>query len=294
MQTTQPATHRPAPLREVVAFLAVTYTLGVALAIAIPDANINVVISALLPTVAVTILTFTMFRRGTRRALWRSIGLSRAGVSTWRSALALPLLLCGGAFGTALLVGAGTLRPLHITGVTIGSFAVNTLLNFVVMVVIIVGEEIGWRGFMLPRIQQLTTRRRAAVLTGFAHGLFHLPLILLATTYDTEGPQWVAAPMAVLTITAAGVFYAWLWDRSGSPWAVAIGHSAANIAFDLGFAAVASRTSTSLALVAGETGVATFAVVVALAVVLLKRATVWQTAGVDARPDRTPEAVAVH
>ena len=137
---------------------------------------------------------------------------------SWGWALGLPILLCGGAFGAALLVGAGQLQPLHITGFTVGSFAVDTVLNVVVMMVILLGEEIGWRGFMLPRIQQLTTRRRAAVVTGFAHGCFHLPLILIATTYDAEGARWIVAPVTVLTITAAGVFYAWLKDRSGSVW----------------------------------------------------------------------------
>ena len=82
------------------------------------------------------------------------------------------------------------------------------MLNGVVMMVVLVGEEIGWRGSMLPRLQQLTTKRRAALVTGFVHGCFHLPLILIATTYDSEGPRWIAAPVAVLTITAAGVFYA--------------------------------------------------------------------------------------
>src|SRR6185436_3443798 len=100
-----------------------------------------------------------------------------------------------------------------------------------------------WRGFMLPRIQLLTTKRRAAVVTGFAHGLFHLPLILIATTYDAEGSRWLVAPVTVLVITAAGVFYAWIWDRSGSPWAVTLGHTTANLTFDIGFTAVVSTTS---------------------------------------------------
>ena len=283
MRNTENQTQSRAPLREVVAFTAITYGLTIVLAVALPDAHINVLLTALLPTVAVVVLTFTMFRPGTRRQLWRGIGLNRAGVHTWGSALGLPLLLCGGAFGTALLVGAGHLRPLHITGFTVSNFAINTLINFVVMMIVLMGEEIGWRGFMLPRIQMLTSKRRAALVTGFVQGLFHLPLILIATTYDTEGSRWLAAPIAVLTITAAGVFYAWLWDRSGSPWAVTVGHTAANLSFAFGFAAIASTTSASLALVAGETGVATLAVVVALAVALLKRAKVWQEPGVVVR-----------
>lgn len=276
MKTTSRLPYDGSPLREVVAYLSITYALAIGLALWLPDAHINVVITALFPTVAVTVLTFTMFRRGTRRELWRSIGLGKSGVRSWGVALGIPLLLCGGAFGAALLLGAGHLKPLHLAGFNVGDFAVSSSMNFLVMVVILMGEEIGWRGFMLPRIQKLTTMRRAALVTGFAHGCFHLPLILIATTYDTEGSRWIAAPIAVLTITAAGVFYAWLKDRSGSVWPVAIGHTFANMTFDWGFALIATTTPASLALVAGETGIATFLVVAALAVVLLRTAKVWQ------------------
>ena len=277
METIQKRPPTSSPLRQVAAFVAITFTLAVALAVGLPDAHINVLLTALFPTVAVTILTFTVFRRGTRRELWRSIGLGRAGVRSWGAALGAPILLCGAAFGAALLVGAGQLRAWHITGFTVSTFAVNSLLNFLVGMVVLMGEEIGWRGFMLPRIQLLTTKRRAALVTGFVHGCFHLPLILIATTYDTEGSRWIAAPAAVLTITAAGVLYAWLWDRSHSVWPVTIAHTFANMTFDWGFAAFASTTPVSLAFVAGETGVATFAAVVALAVVLLTTAKVWKT-----------------
>ena len=278
MQTTPNVPRKSSPLREVVAFLAITYALAVALAIAVPNAGFNVGLTALFPTVAVVIVTFTMFRRGTRRELWRSLGLGRAGLRSWGWAFGVPILLCGGAFGAALLVGAGHLKALPITESSVGSFAGGSVLLFLFMLVFVMGEEIGWRGFMLPRIQQLTGKRRAALVTGFAHGCFHLPLILIATTYDSEGSRWIAAPAAVLLITAAGVFYAWLKDRSGSVWPVAIGHTFANTTFDWGFSVVASTTSGSLAFVAGETGVATFAAVAVLALVLLTTAKVWKTA----------------
>ena len=46
------------------AFLALTFGLATALALGPPDAHLNVPLTALLPTVAVTILTFTLFRPG--------------------------------------------------------------------------------------------------------------------------------------------------------------------------------------------------------------------------------------
>ena len=290
--TTQALPTSRSPLRDVIAFTSITYVLVTLVALLLPDANINEAFNTLAPVVAVTVLTFTLFRRGTRRDLWRSFGLRRAGVRTWGSAIGIPLLLCGGAFGAALVVGAGYLRPLHVSGYTVGNFAVSTTINFVVFLLFVLSEEIGFRGFVLPRIQQLTTKRRAAVITGLVHALFHLPLILLATTYDATGSRWVAAPMAVLTITAAGVFYAWLWDRSGSVWAAAAGHAAANLTFSVGFTLVASTTPESLAYVAGETGFATFGVVVVTAALLLSRAAVWQNPARTPAAHHTPEVVA--
>ncbi len=47
--------------------LAITFGLAIALAVGLPHAGLNVPATALLPTISVAILTFTMFRRGTRR-----------------------------------------------------------------------------------------------------------------------------------------------------------------------------------------------------------------------------------
>jgi membrane protease YdiL (CAAX protease family) len=263
-------THKP--LREAVAYLAIAYLLALAVALGLPNAHLNLLLSVMVPTVTVGILTFTLTPRGSRRELWRGIGLARPGFRSWPAAIALPLVLCLGAYGTALLVGAGRL---HLGRFSAG-WAIDLVLAVLIGTVVILGEEIGWRGYLLPRIQQLTGRRRAAVVTGFAHGCFHLPLILLATTYDTGGARWIAAPSAVLTITAGGVFYAWLWDRSKTVWPVAIAHNVVNTVFDLGASAVVATSGASLAYVAGETGFATLGVCVVAAVVLLRWARVWR------------------
>ncbi|NHA69001.1 CPBP family intramembrane glutamic endopeptidase, partial [Phycicoccus flavus] len=142
----------------------------------------------------------------------------------------------------------------------------------------------------LPRLQTVTGPRRGAVLTGALHGGIHLPLILLATTYDTDGPRWSAAVGAVLTITGAGVVYAWLRGRSGSLWPVALAHGTANTVFDVAAVAVVPTGAGGLALVAGETGVATWLVCGLAAAVLLSRSPVWDRPA--ARPSPAPAAAA--
>jgi membrane protease YdiL (CAAX protease family) len=65
------------------------------------------------------------------------------------------------------------------------------LLDVVVSIVIVtlmggIGEEIGWRGYMLPHLLKLGATP-ALLISGFAHGLFHLPAILGTSVY--HGPR---------------------------------------------------------------------------------------------------------
>ena len=271
---------RPRAVREIVLFLTITYVLTLGISLFLPDAHINLLLTVMMPTVTVAILTFTITPRGSRRALWRGIGLGRAGRTgrpSWLMALGVPALLVVLAYGTALVLGVANLKQATFTVGAVANSSINLLINLAIGTVIILGEEIGWRGFLLPRFQQLTDRRRAAVATGFCHGCFHLPLILIASTYDTEGNRWLVAAVVVVTITAAGVFYAYLRDRSGSIWPVAVAHNVVNTAFDMGAVATTAAGSTSaLALVAGESGFATMAAALAVAAFLLTRGQVWK------------------
>ena len=61
------------------------------------------------------------------------------------------------------------------------------------------GEELGWRGYLLPKFMVLG-KLRAYVLLGIVWGLWHLPLILIGFTYPGQPVLGIVAFMA-LTIT---------------------------------------------------------------------------------------------
>jgi uncharacterized protein len=265
------------PLREVTTYLVLAFSLAIAIAVAMPHAGINSLLSAFAPIVALVVITFTATPRGRRRALWGEFGLARSGKHMWPFALAVPMLLAGSAYGAALVLDVADLRDITLTTFGVASWGLNLMSTLAFMTVLFLAEEIGWRGYMLPRVQQLTSRRRAALVTGLVHGCFHLPLILLATTYNEHGSRWLVAPVAVATITMGGVFYAYLWDRTGSVWPVAMAHGAVNTAFAIGAGAVVATSEADLAYVAGESGIATLAAVAAVGAVLLARAKVWRS-----------------
>jgi uncharacterized protein len=266
---------RSVEARQVRIYIGLVFVMAIGIALALPHSPVAPAVSIAIPLIAVLLVTAFATRSGQRKALWRDVGLKRAGLRSWPVALVLPAVLLAIGYVVAVLLGIATLHRPNAATNSWPVIAVSQLLNIAVAAIVLLGEEIGWRGFLLPRLQALTSGRRAAVLTGFIHGLFHLPLILLTTTYDTAGNRYIVAPLVVATVTAAGVFYAWLKDRSGSIWPVTIAHATTNTVFALGAAAAVTSTPAALAYTAGESGLVTFLVIAAIAVILLARASTW-------------------
>ena len=94
------------PLREVTTYLAIAFSIAIGIAVAMPHAGINVLLSAFIPITAVLIITFTATPRGKRRELWASFGLARSGKSVWPFALLVPMLLAGSAYAVAVVLGS--------------------------------------------------------------------------------------------------------------------------------------------------------------------------------------------
>ena len=91
------------------------------------------------------------------------------------------------------------------------------------------GEELGWRGFALPRLQERLPPTAAMVLLGLIWGLWHLPLFLIDGTVQQQIP--IAAFLAQTTVTS--VIYGWLWNATGSLPAVIGIHAVTNTAVGL-------------------------------------------------------------
>lgn len=87
------------------------------------------------------------------------------------------------------------------------------------------GEELGWRGYALPLLQDRLGWRSASVLLGGIWGVWYLPLFFVAGSAQNQGS---IAAFFVL-IVATSVFYTWLYNRSeGSLVPVLVLHTASN------------------------------------------------------------------
>lgn len=89
------------------------------------------------------------------------------------------------------------------------------------------GEEIGWRGFLVPLLAERMSFWGVALVSGLIWFAWHVPSILL-TDYNAGAPMpFTLACFGVGTIAMGGIA-AWLSLRSGSLWPAVILHASHN------------------------------------------------------------------
>jgi membrane protease YdiL (CAAX protease family) len=87
------------------------------------------------------------------------------------------------------------------------------------------GEEIGWRGYALPRLAQHIGLGGAAVVIGAVWAIWHLPLFVL----PDSGSTGQSFPAYLLQVMALSVVLAYLyWKTDGSLLLVMVMHAAVN------------------------------------------------------------------
>jgi membrane protease YdiL (CAAX protease family) len=88
------------------------------------------------------------------------------------------------------------------------------------------GEEIGWRGFLLPNLEPLG-RTKAAIISGLIWGLWHTPMILLLGFF--YGQQfWLGAVLHLALVTSLGVWMGYIWFETRSTVLAAFIHATFN------------------------------------------------------------------
>jgi membrane protease YdiL (CAAX protease family) len=89
------------------------------------------------------------------------------------------------------------------------------------------GEELGWRGFALPRLLSRRTAVVASLILGSMHALWHWPLILLPHQWMSDIP---VIPWTVSVLAEAFVFTWIVRGTGGSVLLAALFHGMSNIA----------------------------------------------------------------
>lgn len=126
------------------------------------------------------------------------------------------------------------------------------------------GEEIGWRGFLVPRLARFSSFDRTSIVSGLVWAVWHYPLILFAG-YSGGLPAWYSVLCFTVTLVGISYLFAWITLKSGSVWPAMLLHASHNL-YVQGFFDRATVDTGPTAWWTGEfgTGLALAGVVVAL------------------------------
>lgn len=92
------------------------------------------------------------------------------------------------------------------------------------------GEELGWRGFALPRLQKYVSPLLCGIIIGIIWALWHLPAWFIPGSYQSQFPYYTFA----LSIIFQSIIMTWLFIQSkGSIFMVILFHYAINFSGEL-------------------------------------------------------------
>ena len=92
------------------------------------------------------------------------------------------------------------------------------------------GEEVGWRGFALPRLLNKSNALTASILLTLFWALWHLPLFFYRPGYTTM--EWTGILGWVFSLLTGSILLTWLYNSSRASILIcAVFHSTIDIAF---------------------------------------------------------------
>jgi len=135
-------------------------------------------------------------------------------------ALSVPALIVGASALLFILLG-GPVPPALPTSIWLS--APLLLLAFVVLGLM---EEGGWRGYVLPRLQQYVGALPASLIVGVLHACWHLPLYFIpGAGFDT-----ITFPVYVVITIAQSILFTWIYNNtSRSLLLVSLMHAGVNV-----------------------------------------------------------------
>lgn len=185
-------------------------------------------LAAMSASLAGIILAALEGRKGGVRELLGRFLIWRVGIGWWAFALLFGVIpAIAGLYLFDLLGGPAVdwsrLRP------------VSSLLPLMIILFVFagMGEEFGWRGFALPRLQARHSALMSSLIVGVIWGIWHIPLFLVEGTtqyrWQAEAGLIPAILAYTVAVTAWSIQYTWVFNNTrGSVLLAAVIHGAIN------------------------------------------------------------------
>ncbi|MFC9660044.1 CPBP family intramembrane glutamic endopeptidase [Nocardia sp. NPDC127606] len=220
------------------------------LGISLCTANIaEGLVLAISPLLTVLVMLLVITREGYTREGWRRLGMSKAGTRFWPLALITTAGVSALAFAGAVVVGAADFTAPS------GDWLQATLVLGITGPILAFAEELGWRGYLQPRLAFLG-QRWAMLVVGVIWIGWHLPYILLTPYYHAEGERPLVLVLFGGSVIAFSFVFGYLRVLSRSVWPAVLAHFAHNATFAIlaTYAITTDRPVLVNEYLAGDTG----------------------------------------
>jgi membrane protease YdiL (CAAX protease family) len=154
------------------------------------------VFGLLMPAVAAIVITTITEGKSAVKTLLGRLKIWRVGLVWHVIALGLPVVLSIGVMALSIVLGTPS-------QVELSPISPLTLIVFV----LVVGEEIGWRGYALPKLLQNHSALTASLILGALWGAWHLPTFFIAGT-PQAGVPFIAF---LFYTTGLSMLFTWLY-----------------------------------------------------------------------------------
>jgi membrane protease YdiL (CAAX protease family) len=212
-----------------------------------------VILASNVPSAVAIVLTAIVLGRGALRKLLGRLLIWRVNPFWYLVVFLGPVALTGGVVGLNALMGGPALS----LGMTLVGAAI--FFAFSIFPGSALGEEIGWRGYVLPRLQSRMSALSASLLLAPIWALWHLPLWLQGEPFQT--PTLYAA--FFFSAFALSVILTWVYNSTGgSLLMVVLLHATVNLPQTLAIDELGSGATVPLMLYWGLMVVAAIVVVI--------------------------------
>lgn len=205
-----------------VAYFVLAYALSWTMVALVPVSFAFALLALFGPAVAAVMVSLVSDGRRGVVDLLRRLTVWRVSLVWYVVAVGVPLLVAVVAQAGHAMVLGGDIGP-----------RVSTPLPLVlILALLVVGEEIGWRGFALPRLQARYSGLTARLVLGSLWACWHLAN---ATLPGLEA-YWSSFPAFFFFVLGQTIFFTWLWNHTrGSLLLMWILHAAVNASISLFF-----------------------------------------------------------
>ena len=172
------------------------------------------------------LLTRLLFQKNLGEVGW-GWGRTRYQVSSYLIPIGAGVVV----YGFAWALGVGGFSSQDLSPRVFSSSAANIVflgtIGVLLSCIFSMGEEIGWRGLLVPELAKVTSFTKTSIITAVIWSVFHYP-VLIFSDYHSSAPIWYSLAMFTLSILGVSFISTWLRLRSGSVWTGVILHASHN------------------------------------------------------------------